>query len=118
MGKWRDRAIFFGGGIAYWIAQKPHKRVGTAYRAMNWIRFGTPTTSVGLGTATMYGGAAALGLVAGAGVLVGGTWAVEEAGWAPEGSTGHAIDFVSLDVDNWYDYVPAYNVYKIAKSKF
>lgn len=118
MGTMRDRVIFVGGGVAFWVAQNPVKRAKLLYTGANFIRFGGASSSVGLGTAGLYAGAGLVGWSLGAFTLMAGTYVAEEIGWAPEGSTDHAVDFVAGDVDNWYDYVPAYNAAKIAKHYF
>lgn len=114
----REKAIFIGGGVTWWALQNPVKRGKFIFRAANLVRFGTATTSVGLGTAAMYGGAVAVGAVVGGAALVGGTYTAEHFGIVPEGSTDYAMDFVSGNVDDWYDYIPVYNISKIVKSKF
>lgn len=114
-GSTRDKAIFVGGGVAWWAAQNPIKRMKFAYRASNFIRFGTAGSSIGLGTSLLYGGAVLVGWSAGSMVLLTGTYTAEHFGFAPEGSTEHAIDFVSGDVSSPLDYLPIYNMAKIVK---
>lgn len=114
----REKAIFVGGGVAYWALHSPVKRGKFLYRAANLVRFGTASSSVGLGTAVVHGGAVFAGAALGSGVLLAGTYTAEHFGLAPEGSTDHALDFVSGDVDNWYDYTIHYNVAQIMKHHF
>ncbi len=112
----RDKLIFVGGGAAYhFIGRNPVGFAKGVYSASNWVRFGSATSSIGLGTVVV-GGVG--GYLLGASVLVAGTKAAEHFGIAPEGSTDHAIDFVTGQADNWYDYVPHYNIAKILKHKF
>ncbi len=111
----REKAIFVGGGITWWTLQHPVKRGKFLFKAANLVRFGTSTTSVGLGSAAVYGGAVFAGVALGSVTLLAGTYTAEQFGLAPEGSTGHALDFVSGDVDNWYDYTIHYNAAQILK---
>jgi hypothetical protein len=112
----RDQLIFLGGGAAYhFIGRNPVAFARSVFGASNWIRFGSATSSVGFGTVAV-GGIA--GYLLGSSVLVGGTMAAEKFGVAPEGSTDHAVDFVTGNVDHWYEYTPHYNLFKIAKHHF
>lgn len=67
-----------------------------------WWGAGTTTVGIGLG--------AAAGAVTGAAV---GT-AISSVVWGEEGKQ-KAIKFYTGQADNWYDYVPHYNAYKIIK---
>jgi len=58
--------------------------------------------------AGIYGAAAAVGV--GIGVVAG--TAISAAAFGPEGKD-NAIKFYTGQADNWYDYIPHYNAYKI-----
>jgi len=77
--------------------------------------FGTKFVRGGSWTLRSASGSAAGGYLLGSAILVGGMAAAEHFGYAPEGSTGHSLDFVTGQADNWYDYLPSYNIAMIAK---
>ncbi len=112
----RDAAFMTAGGIGYWALHKPIKRGKMLYRASNFIRIGTASSSLGLGQITLgaakFGGAAAAGYAIGA---VTGT-AISGAIWGKQGARD-AIDFYTFNVDP-IDYIPHVNAYRILKSVF
>ena len=67
-------------------------------------------------TGTAIASAGSIGLAVAAGAVIGaaaGT-AISSAAFGPEGKS-KAIQFYTGQADNWYDYVPHYNAYKIVK---
>lgn len=118
----RDKAFMGAGGVAFWALHKPLKRGKMIYRVSNWIRLGPAGSSLGLGQiavgAVKFGGAALGGYLLGSGLLVGGTYIAERRFGAKKGSTQHAIDFVSGNVDSPIDYIPHVNAYRILKYQF